>query len=44
MYVDYIHNQLDINVQCGRHICLGAYVNNVKCMHTSAPVHLSDYN
>ena len=23
----------DIHVQCGRHICSGAYVNNLECMY-----------
>ena len=26
-----------INLQCGRHIWLGAYDNNVKYMYTNAP-------
>ena len=29
--------QWDNYVQYGRHICSWAYVNNVKCMYTSAP-------
>ena len=28
--------QWDIHMQFGRHICSGAYVNNVKCMYASA--------
>ena len=32
--------QWDIYMQCGRHICSGAYANNVKCMHTSAVIKL----
>ena len=28
--------QYDIHIQYGRHVCLGAYVNNVRCMFTSA--------
>ena len=34
--------QWDKYVQCGRHICSGAYANNVKCMYTSAPGHIVD--
>ena len=30
-------------VQCGRHICLGACVSNVKHMYTNAPGHIIDY-
>ena len=26
-----------------KHICSGAYVSNVKCMHTSAPGHIIEY-
>ena len=29
-----------IYVQCGRHICSGTYVSNVKCMYISAPGHI----
>ena len=29
-------------MQCGMHICSGAYANNVKCMHTSASCHIVD--
>ena len=38
--------QCDIYVQCGRHICSGAYTNDVKCMYTSAAgytVHCSEF-
>ena len=28
--------QWDIHMQYGRHICSGAYVNNLKCMYSSA--------
>ena len=31
-----VEMQWDIYVQCGRHICPVAYVNNVKCIYTSA--------
>ena len=24
-------------MRCGKHICSGAYANNVKCMHSIAP-------
>ena len=33
---------LEIHVQCGRHICIGAYDNNVKCMYSNAPGHIVD--
>ena len=29
-------------MQCGKHICLWAYVSNVKCMYTSASGHIVD--
>ena len=35
--------QWDIHMQCGRHICSGAYVINVKCMYTSACGDFIDY-
>ena len=35
--------QWDIHVESGRHICSGAYVSNVKCMHTSGPCNIVDY-
>ena len=28
--------------QCGRHICSGAYTNNMKCTYTRAPGHIVD--
>ena len=34
--------QWDIHIQYGRHICLGAYVSNVKCMYTSICSHIVD--
>ena len=34
--------QWDIHMQCGRHICSEAYVNNVKCMYTSACADIVD--
>ena len=42
LYVDDIVVQWDKYVQCGRHICSGAYASNVKCMYTSAPGHTAD--
>ena len=38
--------QVNIDVQCGRHIFSGAFANNVKCMYTSVcgyTVHSSDF-
>ena len=35
-----VEGQSDIYVQCGRHICSGEYVSNVKCTYTSALVTL----
>ena len=32
----------NIYVQCGRHICSGAYVSNVKCMYTTSSGHIVD--
>ena len=32
----------DIHVEFGRHICSGAYVNNVKCIYTSDCGHTVD--
>ena len=32
----------DMCVQCGRHICSGAYANNVKCMCSSVHGHVVD--
>ena len=34
--------QWNVYVQCGRHICSGAYIVNVECMYTSAPGHTFD--
>ena len=34
--------QWDIYVQCGMHICSGAYDNNVKWLYTIAPGHIVD--
>ena len=31
-----------IYVQCGMHICAGAYANIVKCMYSSVPGHIVD--
>ena len=35
-----VRMQWEKYMQCGRHICSGAYVNNVKYMYTSAVKHL----
>ena len=32
--------QRDIDVQCVRHICSGAFGSNGECMFTSAPGHM----
>ena len=29
-------------MQCGRHVCSGAYLTNVQVMYTSAPIHIID--
>ena len=42
MYGTTAEVQLDIYVQCGRYICSGAYVSNVKYMYTSAAGHIID--
>ena len=34
----------NLNLQHGRHICSGAYANNVECMYTSVPGHTIDYS
>ena len=34
--------QLDKHVHCGKHICSGAYANNVKYMYTSVSCHIVD--
>ena len=42
LHVDYIIVQLDILVQCSRHICLRMDASNWKCMYTSAPGSIVD--
>ena len=32
--------QWDMNLQCGKHICLGAYVINMECMYTNTSGHI----
>ena len=34
--------QWDIYLQCGRHICSGAYASSVECMYISASGHIVD--
>ena len=42
VYVDCSSNAVDMYGHYGRHICSGAYANNVKCMNTSVPGHSVD--
>ena len=35
--------QLDVYVECSKHISSGAYASNVECVHTSAPGHTTHY-
>ena len=42
LYVDYSICAEGYNMQCGRHICSGEYASNMKCMHSSASVHIID--
>ena len=39
---DTVAVQLNIDVQCGRHIFSGAYANNVKYMYVSTLDHIVD--
>ena len=43
-YIDISAVQWCIYAQCGRHVCSGAYVNNVKCTYTSVPGQILDWN
>ena len=43
LYVDYIGMHWDMYMQCGRHICSGIYVNNVKSRYANGPGHIIDY-
>ena len=36
--------QWNIYIQCGRHICLMEYTNNVKCVYTSVLSHIIDFS
>ena len=40
LYVDTVEVQFGIYIQCGRHICLWAYANNLKCIYTSTLGHI----
>ena len=41
LYVDYSSSAVE-HIQCGMHICLGAYANDVNYMYTRVPVHIVD--
>ena len=36
--------QWNAYVECGMHICSGAYANNVECIHISVPCHIVDFS
>ena len=40
--VGYVQMQWEIYVKCGRHICSGAYISNIRCIYTSTPAHIID--
>ena len=42
-YTDCNSNAVELP-KCGRHVCLGAYANNVKCAYTPASGHIIDHS